>query len=281
MKFYHVDVFSKDALSGNGLTVIFVDENLESTYMLKIAQEFKQFETIFLLRKEGATFQTKIFTVEEELDFAGHPILGAGAVIHEEFFRNEEKVDISFELNNKTVQVESTKEQGFYECCMNQGQAEFIQVVDKGLYNNYLSLLNLTEANLSSDFPMEVVSTGLPYLIIPICYGLEQVKFLREDLESRLEKIGAKFVYIFDINRMEGRTWDNLGKVEDVATGSAAGPVGAYLYKRKYAGLTEGILLKQGSFLNRPSVIKVCMNPFTKEMFVSGYVKILVRGEII
>ncbi len=65
--------------------------------------------------------------------------------------------------------------------------------------------------------------------------------------------MGAKFVYVFDVDNLEGRTWDNNGRVEDIATGSAAGAVAAYLVTHQRASTGESLLLKQGRFLNRPS----------------------------
>lgn len=112
MIFYHVDVFSSIILSGNGLTVIFHEEDMSKEYMQAIAQEFKQFETIFLRQIEEKRFRARIFTVEEELDFAGHPILGAMAVIHEKLFTEERNITAVFELNNKSLQGESVKKEG-------------------------------------------------------------------------------------------------------------------------------------------------------------------------
>ena len=80
---YHVDVFSSKSLSGNGLTVVYHEDVMDNQSMQRIAQEFKQFETIFLMQIEEKRFRARIFTVEEELDFAGHPMLGAMATIHE------------------------------------------------------------------------------------------------------------------------------------------------------------------------------------------------------
>ena len=78
------------------------------------------------------------------------------------------------------------------------------------------------------------------------------------DLERRLVGIGAKFAYMLDVRRREGRTWDNLGRAEDPATGSAAGPAGAYLV-RHGAALPGRIELRQGRFVHRPSRIEVCV----------------------
>ncbi len=281
MEYFHVDVFSNEILSGNGLTVVFCNEELEDDLMLKLTQEFKQFETIFVRRIVDCIFSARIFTVNEELYFAGHPILGAAATIHSHIFGNEEDIAITFQLNQKTIIVNSKKSAEYYEVQMNQGKAEFLCEVSKEKRNEYVHALNLSEENLSEEFPMEVVSTGLPYLLVPITSGIENTKILISNFEEMLREVGAKFAYIFDVNTIEGRTWDNQGNVEDVATGSAAGPLGAYLYKHNMFNVGHEIIINQGSFVGRPSKIRVSMSNSEKDILVSGAVAILAKGAIV
>lgn len=281
MNYYHVDVFSSQALSGNGLTVIFHEEDLGVQYMQKIAQEFKQFETIFLQQTGEKRFRARIFTVEEELDFAGHPILGAVSTIHEKFYSNEKEIIVTFDLNNNILHSESVNMNGYFQASMNQGIPEFIGIVEGERKQIFLQALNLSTDNIYPNLPIEVISTGLPYLIIPLASGLNKVKILINDLEARLSEVNAKFVYVFDVSKMEGRTWDNFGAVEDVATGSAAGPVAAYLYKWNICKASESITLNQGSFLGRPSKIKVSSEQSTGEIHVSGEVKLVAQGQLL
>ena len=126
-----------------------------------------------------------------------------------------------------------------------------------------------------SGFPLEVISTGLPYLIVPIQSGIDSVKVCVANLEDLLSVHGAKFMYILDTQKFEGRTWDNLGKVEDIATGSAAGPVGAFLYKNDLVTGNQSIVIKQGRFLGRPSEIKVSL-----KVQGSDLCNILVSGQV-
>ncbi|MEA5057451.1 MAG: PhzF family phenazine biosynthesis protein [Anaerotignum propionicum] len=281
MIFYHVDVFSSKILSGNGLTVIFHEEDMSKDYMQAIAQEFKQFETIFLRQIEEKRFRARIFTVEEELDFAGHPILGAMAVIHEKLFTEERNITAVFELNNKSLQGESVKKEGYFQATMNQGAPAFLGTVEGESVNTFLQALNLTTDYLHPSLPMEVVSTGLPYLIVPLTSGLEKARISVGDFEEQLGKVQAKFVYLFDVDRMEGRTWDNWGEIEDVATGSAAGPTGAYLYKWNIFNATDDITINQGGFVGRPSKIKVFADQSTGDIKVAGDVKIIAKGQLL
>ena len=278
MLYYHADVFCKEPMTGNGLTVFIAPAFPERAVMQQIAREFRQFETIFLVRRSDAVFDARIFTVEEELDFAGHPVLGAAAVVQQEFLQ-EAPSTVRFNLNSKQVSVSCTAQGDFYDCCMDQGQAEFICAPAPEEYAQYLQPLNLAAQNLAAGYPLEVVSTGLPYLLLPLASGLEQARILVTDYEWRLARIGAKFVYVLDVNAVEGRTWDNAGMAEDVATGSAAGPVGAYLYKHNRFSPTQEILLRQGRFVGRGSEISVRKDETGGNMLVTGQVRLLVRGE--
>lgn len=278
MLYYHADVFCKEPMTGNGLTVFIAPAFPERAVMQQIAREFRQFETIFLVRRSDAVFDARIFTVEEELDFAGHPVLGAAAVVQHEFLQ-EAPSTVRFNLNSKQVSVSCTAQGDFYDCCMDQGPAEFICAPAPEEYAQYLQPLNLAAQNLAAGYPLEVVSTGLPYLLLPLASGLEQARILVTDYEWRLARIGAKFVYVLDVNAVEGRTWDNAGMAEDVATGSAAGPVGAYLYKHNRFSPTQEILLRQGRFVGRDSEISVRMDETGGNMLVTGQVRLLVRGE--
>lgn len=162
MKCKLVDVFANEKLSGNGLTIFYGTDGLTTKQMLSLTQEMRQFESIFLSIK-GDKFYARIFTVEEELDFAGHPLIGLAAHLHEEY-----GVDSSCEwkvaLNNQTVLLKSRKSGGYFEATMEQGKPEFIKELNKDESVVFLSALNLTTDNLA-DYSLEVISTGLPYLI--------------------------------------------------------------------------------------------------------------------
>jgi len=124
---------------------------------------------------------------------------------------------------------------------------------------------------------MQVVSTGLDYLIVPVVSGLEQARICRPDFEALLQDVGAKFVYVLDPERPEGRTWDNAGRVEDVATGSAAGPAAGYLMRHHVRPDDKPVLLHQGQYIGRPSTIRVRPEPDGR-LWVGGPVAPVATG---
>lgn len=94
-----------------------------------------------------------------------------------------------------------------------------------------------------------------------------------------LENVGAKFSYVVDLSKYEGRSWDNEGVFEDIATGSAAGPFGAYLVKHGYLNSNENIMIHQGRFLGRPSVMQVYVEN-EQSVYVSGSVILVAKGTV-
>jgi predicted PhzF superfamily epimerase YddE/YHI9 len=126
-----------------------------------------------------------------------------------------------------------------------------------------------------------VVSTGLPYLIVPIIGNLEHARVVHPHFEALLATIEAKFVYVLDVDRREGRTWDNNGRVEDIATGSAAGPAAAYVVKHGLASRGESIVIAQGRFLDRRSELHAVVRGTSKlGVSVGGQVCLVGNGAL-
>jgi PhzF family phenazine biosynthesis protein len=260
MQYYHVNVFSSKVLNGNGLTVVFPQKPLPDQQLLEITRELKQFETIFIYPPNSkGCYPVRIFTVDEELQFAGHPIIGAGAVIHKQFSSEKNNIEIIFELGKRQIQIYSEKKDDYYQVTMNQGEAKFIKKVDETFYSQITEALNLQESDIDKNYSIEVVSTGLPYLLVPLCRNISNCRITRKDFEGFLSGFEAKFVYVFDTNSLECRTWDNFGNTEDIATGSAAGTLCAYLVKNKVKKQEEVIEIHKEKFVNRTSVIKAWM----------------------
>lgn len=291
MEYRHVDVFTREALSGNGLIVFPEADGLAPETMQRITQEMRQFESIFLVpTTEIHRVGARVFTMEEELPFAGHPVLGAACVLHERLYYvgdADERAEWTLDLPAGPVQVSTIRREGWYEATMNQGHPQFGATLGAEMVGRILAALNLEEGNLYPGLPLEVVSTGLPYLLVPLTNGLERAAIVQPGFEALLASFGAKFVYVLHLPTREGRTWDNDGRVEDVATGSAAGPVGAYLVRHGLASATEEIILEQGRFLGRPSQLHVRVEGADgaggdageiAAVYVTGDVRMLARG---
>jgi trans-2,3-dihydro-3-hydroxyanthranilate isomerase len=284
LTYRHVDVFSRVPFSGNGLTVFPESRGLSGPMMQQITQEMRQFESIFLtVLSPASVVRASIFTMEEELDFAGHPVLGAACVLHEQHTASQEESTWQFQLNASIIPVTTQRQASWYSATMDQGQPTFGAVASPDVQQQVLEALSLPREALDDSVPMQVVSTGLPYLIVMLKTGLEQARIIHPGFAGLLAHIGAKFVYVFHLPTMEGRTWDNDGRVEDIATGSAAGPTGAYLVHYGKAQAGQAILLHQGSFVGRPSQLTVHVTGSAHAMTsvqVSGDVAMVASGTI-
>jgi PhzF family phenazine biosynthesis protein len=247
--------------------------------MQELTREVRQFETAFLTGVDlpGRLARLRIFTAEEELDFAGHPVLGAAAVLHTLLPTPDAEEHWALAVAQRTVQVRTRGADRWVDATMDQGLAALGPPIAGDLAEAYRDALNLAPGQLHPALPMQVASTGLPYLIVPVQRGLDRARISHPDFEGLLEASGAKFVYVLDPDRPEGRTWDNAGRVEDVATGSAAGPAAGYLLHHGVHPAGQPLLIHQGQFTGRPSTIEVRPGPDGR-LWVGGPVAPVAAG---
>ena len=254
LTFALLDVFADQPFCGNSLTVFPLEAELPARILQQITREMRQFESIFIWRDaEPNTFRVRIFTMEEELDFAGHPIIGASVYAHRHHFPDRQEAHLLIRTKQKIVSVISRHDGAAWGAEMDQGEAEFGPPLAPTRLPDLLAALNLAEDDLAPGLPLQVVSTGLPYLIVPVRRGIEHAAIVVRDFEAQLARVGARFVFVLDVEQFEGRTWDNDGRVEDSATGSAAGPTAAYLVRHGLRDKNAPIVLNQGRFVDRPS----------------------------
>jgi predicted PhzF superfamily epimerase YddE/YHI9 len=283
MRYYHVDVFSAQPFSGNGLIVFPDAGELSTAEMQVLTKEMRQFESIFLTRIRGRVVRARVFTAEEELDFAGHPVLGAAAVLHDlaalhdltviqdlavlydlagiggreaglaDATGLDGPVDWVFELNEKTVGVSTEKKAWGYDAVMNQGRAEFGRVLDAVESAEKLGLIGTSIDHLYPGLWPTVVSTGLPYLIVPLKDNPYRARIGAPGLEKKLHSFGAQFLGLLDIGSRIIRTGNNEGTVEDIATGSLAGPAAAFLVAGGFEKRGVVMEFRQGENLGRMS----------------------------
>ncbi|TDX00848.1 PhzF family phenazine biosynthesis protein [Dinghuibacter silviterrae] len=277
--YYHADVFTEVPFSGNGLSIFLPPVELPADRMLRITQEMKQFESIFVRpRPEGTLVDARVFTVEEELSFAGHPSIGAAAQLHALNRAGETEAGWIFIFPQKSLPIATRKTDYGYSCTMNQGEAEFGEPLPEAAGKPVLEALQIDPKDRDEKYPLQVVSTGLPYLLVPLKRNFTTANIGAEGLSEMLEAVGAKFIGLVDVDGRSMRTGDNLGKVEDIATGSLAGPVGAYLVRHGVAAPGEEIGLVQGVHLGRESRLYVTVS---SDVIVRGGVVLLAEGRLL
>ncbi len=245
--FFHVDVFATSPMTGNGLTVFLDTANWSASVMQGLTREMRQFESIFLSEVSPSGAAARVFTVDEELPFAGHPVLGAAAVLHRTQAPQSDACTWTLRLPYGPVPVRTRKQNDHYLCEMNQGIPILGCGIAAELLSPILKRLGLGETDTVSGIQAQVISTGLPYLILPV-------------LPSALPRA-----------RINGTDLELLLGGVDVATGSAAGPAAAYLLQYGLADANLPIEISQGRFAGRPSKI-VVIQDIVGNLLVSGEV---------
>ena len=261
------DVFSAKALEGNSLAVFFDGRGLSDAEMQSIAMEMNLSETTFILPRDAATerergVRVRIFTVQEELPFAGHPTLGTAFALRGDSGAKE----IVLELNVGKVPVQF-EDAGLEDAPRQASFGEMTQINPTfGMQHDREAVAQATGLRLEDfdpSLPIETVSTGLAYTIAPL-KSLAVIQTLRVDqnrASEYLAKTGGKFLYfvaretVDPSARLHARMLFYNG--EDPATGSAAGCTAAWMVAHKVAQPDERVLIEQGIEMKRPSRIFV------------------------
>lgn len=256
------DVFSSTPLEGNSLAVFSDARGLTDPEMQALAKEMNLSETTFIFPRDAATerergVRVRIFTVQEELPFAGHPTLGTAFALRS----GSTNKTIVLDLNVGKVPVE------FEDAPGQPTFAEMTQVDPVfGIQHEREAVaraVGLSIDDFDSSLPIETISTGMPFTITPL-KSLAVIQQLRVDLqraEEYLEKTGGKFLYfvsretVDSAARLHARMLFYNG--EDPATGSAAGCAAAWMVAHGVAEPDHRIRIEQGIEMHRPSRIFV------------------------
>lgn len=280
LSYTHVDVFSDRPFGGNPLPVFHDTIGLDTKAMLLLTQEMRQFEAIFLGAPGAAETRARIFDLFGELPFAGHPLLGAAAVLHGRAAMRG-RVVWTFVLAGRKVPVTVETDLGRFRCTMSQGLYHgSTPAADKAAWADHFSLLL---EGMHPDRPIEVGSTGLRYLVVPVTSIALASAQIARDLTSHLTALRAEFAVLFDPDEHEIRHWNNDGIIEDVATGSAAGVIAGYCLRHGLLQAGETSLLHQGRFAGRPSRLYIgsVQEPDgSLSITVGGDVVVVGQGEI-
>jgi len=282
LTFYIVDVFAEEKYAGNQLAVFRGGASLSSAEMQRLAREMNYSETTFILsetEREGG-FDVRIFTPMEEIPFAGHPTIGTAHIIKKEIIQKKvEKVV----LNLPVGQIPVTYPKGARGLSwMKQIEPVFGQQFDPVLLANVLGL-NPTE--IDDRFPVEEVSTGLPFTIVPLknLSALQKARVRLDQFMPLVQDAWAKGILIFcpeahsQTNHISVRVFvDYFGIPEDPATGSGNGCLAGYLVKHRYWGQPAiEVCCEQGFEIGRPSFL------YLKADEQDGKISIWVGGKAI
>jgi trans-2,3-dihydro-3-hydroxyanthranilate isomerase len=282
------DVFSSAPLEGNSLAVFSDARGLTDPEMQALAKEMNLSETTFIFPRDAATerergVRVRIFTVQEELPFAGHPTLGTAFALR----AGTTNKTIVLDLNVGKVPV------AFEDTPGKPTFGEMTQVDPVfGIQHEREALAKAIGLNLDdfdSSLPIETISTGMPFTITPL-KSLAVIQRLRVDLQRTgeyLEKTDGKFLYfvtretVDPAARLHARMLFYNG--EDPATGSAAGCAAAWMVAHGVAEPDHRVRIEQGIEMQRPSRIFVRASKRDNRVVnvrVGGHAIEVIRGEV-
>ncbi len=290
--FYILDVFAEQKYTGNQLAVFRNAEGISEAEMQQIAKEMHFSETSFILSEEkrNGGYDVRIFTPEHEIPFAGHPTLGTAYLIQQEIIKEPvEKVVLNLKVGQIPVTFKYLGEQVDI-MWMKQINPAFGTVLD---LSSLALVLNIEEQEIDPKFPIQEVSTGTPFIMVPLktLNGVRQAKIDKTGYFKLIENLEAKAILVFcpqtysQENDLNVRVFvDYYGIPEDPATGSANGCLAGYLAKYRYFGNDQiDIRVEQGQEIGRPSLLFLRAKVIEKEIQVEvgGKAIMVARGEFV
>src|SRR5882724_5234869 len=295
-EFVQLDVFTQTPLAGNPLAIFPDARGLSDAEMQALAREMNLSETTFIFPRDAATEaregeKVRIFTVETELPFAGHPTLGTALYLYaSESTKPAEitldlkagKIPVRFTANSENAGRERVDGQVFGE--MRQREPEFGTTLSR---EDVARVIGIAVAEIPSEWPIQPVSTGLTFTIVPFRnqQTLSDLKFTYVQAAEFLKNTGANFLYFLRPERREGRLEARARMFfyggEDPATGSAAGCAASWMVQHGIAKSDEQAVIGQGVECRRPSEMYVRATRDGERVTnvrVGGYAVEILRG---
>lgn len=295
LPYYVVDVFAETKYAGNPLAVFVLNRALDPSQMQQIAKEINYSETTFITHthpRQGG-YDVRIFTPAQELPFAGHPTLGTAYILQQKVV---DQPVAQITLNLAVGQIPVTLNYGNG----GDGAPEYLWMEQKApTFGRSLSVeavadvLGLDPEAFDARFPLEEVSTGVPFLMAPLrtLAALQQIQVNRDRYFQLIENLDAKAILAFcpetrsADNQLSARMFgEALGVIEDPATGSANGCLAGYLVKHRYFGGDRiSVRVEQGYEIGRPSLLLLEAEGGADPIRVSvgGRVILVARGEFL
>ena len=297
-EFIQLDVFTQTALAGNPLAIFPDARGLNDAEMQALAREMNLSETTFIFPRDAATDaregkKVRIFTVEQELPFAGHPTLGTALYLYASDTSQTKPGEISLDLKAGKIPVRFTANTGnaggdrvdgqvFGE--MRQRDPEFGAPFSRV---DVARVIGIPVNEIHSKWPIQPVSTGFSFTIVPFRnrQTLSDLTFGYSQAAEFLRKTGANLFYFLFAERreaqLEARARMFFYGGEDPATGSAAGCAASWMVQHGVANSDEQVVIHQGVECRRPSDMHVRATREGERVTnvrVGGYAVEILRG---
>jgi trans-2,3-dihydro-3-hydroxyanthranilate isomerase len=299
--FIQLDVFTQAPLAGNPLAVFTDARGLNDQEMQALAREMNLSETTFIFPRDAAIEaregkRVRIFTVETELPFAGHPTLGTALYLYASESNQTKPSEISLDLKVGKIPVRFTANPGnaggdrvdgqvFGE--MRQRDPEFGAPFSR---SDVARVIGIPVNEIHSKWPIQPVSTGFTFTIVPLRnrQTLSDLTFGYSQAAEFLRKTGANLFYFLCPERREGQLEAGARMFfyggEDPATGSAAGCAASWMVQHDVAKSDEEVVIRQGVECRRPSEMHVRATREGERITnvrVGGYAVEILRGTVV
>jgi trans-2,3-dihydro-3-hydroxyanthranilate isomerase len=286
--FVQLDVFTSRPLEGNQLAVFTDARGLSDDEMQKLARETNLCETTFILPRDAAIeraegHQVRIFTINEELPFAGHPTLGTAWYLQQQSRADEVVLD----LKVGKIPVRFEQRDGLLFGEMRQAEPQFGATHPHDVVAN---VLGVPVSQLDQSLPIQTVSTGMPFTIVAFrsLAALQNLSIGWNQMAPYLATIGSPAFFYFVCRETVNASATLHARMifyngEDPATGSAAGCCTAWAVKHGVLAPESQGLIEQGLETRRPSFIHVRASKSGETITnvrVGGNVVQVINGEV-
>jgi trans-2,3-dihydro-3-hydroxyanthranilate isomerase len=284
LKFVILDVFAIDKFTGNQLAVCLNSDPLSTDEMQQIAREINYSETTFITNSQLVNdgYNVRIFTPTTELPFAGHPTLGTAFAIQQEIINNPiEQINLNYQVGQISVTINYINEHPDILWMQHQSP----QFFDPLPAEDIAPILGIEPTDIDGNYPIVPVSTGLPFIIVPIASltAIAKAKLNLDLYDSFVADLPAQAILLFcretvtpDRDLHVRVFTECFGIPEDPATGSANGCLAAYLAQYHYLDRPDiNIAVEQGIEMGRPSLL------YLKANLTSNDINVKVGGKVV
>jgi trans-2,3-dihydro-3-hydroxyanthranilate isomerase len=301
-EFVQLDVFTQTALTGNALAIFVDARGLDDDEMQALAREMNLSETTFILPRDATTEardgkKVRIFTVVEELPFAGHPTLGTALYLYASGSASDSgkpaEITLDLKAGKIAVRFSGQAENAGYNRVdgrifgeMRQRDPEFGATFSR---LEIACVIGVAPDEIAEEWPVQSVSTGLSFTIVPLRNPetLANLNFAYASAEEFLKEHRSKFFYFLCPQRRQDGL-EVLARMffyggEDPATGSAAGCAASWMVQHKIAKSDEQVVIRQGDAIRRPSEMYVRATRDGERVTnvrVGGYAVEVLRGTV-
>ncbi|VEI05895.1 PhzF family phenazine biosynthesis protein [Kurthia zopfii] len=264
---YVASAFSKNGQGGNKAGVVFMKEDLSVSQKMDIAKQLGFAETAYISASQVADYKIEYFTPKEEVDLCGHATIGSFAIMMH--LHMIDRTHYTIETKSGVLDISISDDMIFME----QNKPQFFEEIDVAEFTSSLDFTQIDEK-----YPIQIVSTGLRDILIPIknITGLHALQPNFDEIKNMSERydVIGTHLYTFEDDRIICRNFAPLYDInEEAATGTSNGALACYLFT-KHKMKKELYVFEQGYALNSPSEILVKLdrdsNDEIQRVFVGG-----------